>query len=301
MKSALKLAGIYNLLFGLWAIGWPHAWFELSGMEPPRYLFLWQCLGMIVGVYGLGYLIASLDPLRHWPIVLVGLLGKVFGPIGFGWAALQGDLPWAAGWLIVLNDLIWLIPFAMILWAAFCQMIGRPTVGESMSLDEAGRNFHLTTGETLKEASDKDLLAIVFLRHFGCTFTRQLLSNLREMHQRAEEKGARLVLVHMLQEGEETEFVHSDGVARIADPRCDLYRAFGLGKGGFMELFGPKVWYRGALAFFGGCGVGMLKGDGLQMPGAFLYQNGQILEAQKAASAADLPNVEALFGAAGKA
>ena len=189
----------------------------------------------------------------------------------------------------------------MILWASFCQMIGRPAVGEPISLDEAGKNFRLTSGETLEEASNKDLLAIVFLRHFGCTFTRQLLSNLRGMHQGAEEKGARLVLVHMLQEGEEAEFVHTDGVARIADPRCDLYRAFGLGKGGFKELFGPKVWYRGALSFFGGCGVGILKGDGLQMPGAFLYQNGQILEAQKAATAADLPNVEELFGTAGKA
>ena len=40
-------------------------------------------MGMIVGVYGIGYLIAARDPRTHWPIVLVGLLGKVFGPIGF--------------------------------------------------------------------------------------------------------------------------------------------------------------------------------------------------------------------------
>jgi len=295
MQSALKLAGIYNILFGLWVIGWPGAWFRLSGMEPPKYLFLWQCIGMIVGVYGVGYLIAASAPLRHWPIVLVGFLGKVFGPIGFVWAASQGDLPWAAGWMNVFNDLIWLVPFAMILWAAACLRVGRPAVGDPMSLDVASKSFRLTTGETLDEASQKDLLAIVFLRHFGCTFTRQLLRNLEEMHERAEEKGARLVLVHMLQEGEEIEFVKTDGVGRISDPRCDLYRAFGLGKGGFLELFGPKVWYRGALAFFRGCGVGMLKGDGLQMPGAFLYQNGKVIESQKAQSAADLPSVEALF------
>jgi hypothetical protein len=41
----------------------------------------------------------------------------------------------------------------------------------------------------------------------------------------------------------------------------------------------------------------MLKGDGLQMPGAFLFRDGKIYEEQKAQSAADLPNVEALFGA----
>ncbi len=297
MKSALKLAGFYNILFGIWVIGWPNAWFQISGMEPPRYPFLWQCVGMIVGVYGVGYLAAASAPLRHWPIVLVGFLGKVFGPIGFVWAASQGELPWQAGWMIVFNDLIWWVPFAMILWATACLMVGRPAVGEPMRLETAARFFRLTSGETLLEASQKEQLAIVFLRHFGCTFTRQLLMNLREMHERAEQEGARLVLVHMLQEGEEEEFVNTDRVARIADPRCDLYRAFGLGKGGFLELFGPKVWYRGAKAFFRGCGVGMLKGDGLQMPGAFLFKDGKIQQQQKARSAADLPNVEALFGA----
>ncbi len=296
MGVALKLAGIYNLLFGLWVIGWPDGWFALSGMESPRYPFLWQCIGMIVGVYGVGYLAASTAPLRHWPIVLVGLLGKVFGPIGFVWAAWQGDLPWQAGWMIVFNDLIWWVPFTMILWGAACLMVGRPVVGEPMPLERAVDAFRLSSGETLREASEKEALAVIFLRHFGCTFTRQLLKNLRDMHGRAEKEGARLVLVHMLQEGEEDEYVENTGVGRIADPRCDLYRAFGLGKGGFLELFGPRVLYRGAVAFFRGCGVGMLRGDGLQMPGAFLVRNGRIVRRQKAATAADLPSVEALFG-----
>jgi hypothetical protein len=73
---------------------------------------------MIVGVYGLGYLVAAGDPVRHWPIVLVGLLGKVFGPIGFAWAVWQGRLPLAFGATIVFNDLIWWAPFAALLWHA---------------------------------------------------------------------------------------------------------------------------------------------------------------------------------------
>ena len=73
---------------------------------------------MIVGVYGVGYAVAARDPLRHWPIVLVGLLGKVFGPIGFLQAALAGDLPWSFGWVLVGNDLVWWLPFAAILWRA---------------------------------------------------------------------------------------------------------------------------------------------------------------------------------------
>jgi small multidrug resistance pump len=44
--------------------------------------------------------------MRHWPIVLVGLLGKVLGPIGFLDAALRSALPGAVGWTILTNDLI---------------------------------------------------------------------------------------------------------------------------------------------------------------------------------------------------
>lgn len=38
---------------------------------------------------------------RDWPIVLVGFLGKVFGPVGFLQAEPRGSLPWNAGWIIV--------------------------------------------------------------------------------------------------------------------------------------------------------------------------------------------------------
>ncbi|MEN8695601.1 MAG: hypothetical protein ACN4GG_00215 [Akkermansiaceae bacterium] len=295
MTVALRFAGVYNILFGIWAVGWPSEWFRISGMPQPQYPFLWQCIGMIVGVYGIGYLCASAAPLKHWPIVLVGFLGKVFGPIGFAFAAMQGDLPWAAGWMIIFNDLIWWIPFAMILWSAACLMVGQPVNGEAMKLEQAMRAFHLNSGENLQAASEERPLAVVFLRHFGCTFTRQLLRKLEVMEDQAKANGAELVLVHMLQEGEEVEYVRDSKVSRIADPWCDLYRAFGLGKGGFFELFGPRVWLRGFIALFKGCGVGHLAGDGLQMPGAFLVQGGRIIREQKAESAADLPVVEGLF------
>lgn len=87
-------------------------WLELARPNWPQ---IWQCLGMVIGVYGVGYLIAAADPLRHWPIILVGLLGKVLGPIGFVNYALRGDLPWAMAWLILANDLIWWWPLGVIL------------------------------------------------------------------------------------------------------------------------------------------------------------------------------------------
>ncbi len=112
----LKAAAIYNLVWGAVAIVFPMLLFRLVGMDPlPNYPELWQCIGMIVGVYGIGYWIAASNPVRHWPIVLVGLLGKIFGPIGFLQAVLNERFPLAMGLTIVTNDLIWWIPFALIL------------------------------------------------------------------------------------------------------------------------------------------------------------------------------------------
>lgn len=115
MKWMLICAGVYNLAFGIFAICFPRLMFEMVNMTPPRYLELWQCIGMIVGVYGVGYVIAAFAPARHWPIVLVGFLGKIFGPIGMAFAVSNGTLPLSFGLANVTNDLIWLVPFALVL------------------------------------------------------------------------------------------------------------------------------------------------------------------------------------------
>lgn len=116
MRYVLLAAAAYNLLWGAFTIAFPHALFDWIGAERPNYPGLWQCIGMIVGVYGIGYGIAATDPVRHWPIVLVGLLGKIFGPMGFiDQALLRGTFPIEFGITIVTNDLIWWIPFALIL------------------------------------------------------------------------------------------------------------------------------------------------------------------------------------------
>ena len=115
MKWTLVAAGIYNLVWGAWTILMPQALFAWAGMEPPRYPEIWQCVGMIVGVYGVGYLAAATDPARHWPITLVGLMGKIFGPIGFVQAVATGAFAAKMGLTILTNDLIWWVPFVLIL------------------------------------------------------------------------------------------------------------------------------------------------------------------------------------------
>jgi len=113
-RIAFALAGAYNLAFGLWAAVWPLAFFQLFDIPPPRYAGIWACLGMVVGVYGLLYWHAAWKLECAWPIIAVGLLGKVLGPIGMA-TSFSDDWPWRLGMICVFNDLIWWLPFGLFL------------------------------------------------------------------------------------------------------------------------------------------------------------------------------------------
>ena len=58
MSWALLAAALYNLVWGGWVVLFPHALFDGLQMARPNYPELWQCVGMIVGVYGIGYALA---------------------------------------------------------------------------------------------------------------------------------------------------------------------------------------------------------------------------------------------------
>jgi hypothetical protein len=121
MSFTLKIAAIYNLIWGAWVVLFPNHFFELVGMEAPLHPMIWQGMGMVIGVYGLGYWWAAQDPLTHWPIVMVGFLGKIFGPIGFLVNYLSGAVPFGFFFTLITNDFIWWIPFFLILKKAYSQ------------------------------------------------------------------------------------------------------------------------------------------------------------------------------------
>lgn len=297
MRITMLLAAASHILFAVWTNCWPHHYFDLINIPRPNHPMLWRVLGMLVGVLGIAFFFAAKNPIQYWVVVLIGLAKTVIATVFVSLAIQRGDLPGASLYLLFFDDIIWIIPFAMILWASIRAHAGiPPSRNQPYTIGEASVVYRLSDGKTLAEASDEKTLVLVFLRHFGCTFTRQILKGLQDLEKQAKANGAELVLVHMLQSGQEANYLgQKSDIRRIADPRCELYRAFGLGKGGFLELFGPHVWWRGIVAVFKGCGVGHLAGDGLQMPGAFLFHKGSIVAAQPAHTAADLPDLPSLF------
>lgn len=104
-------AAAYNLVWALVVCAFPRWCIDLLGIDalvsPP---FL-QVIGMMVGVYAYGYWLLARDPVRYCGLIWVGLAGKVFGPLGFVFYALRGEIPWSFGATIVINDVAW--------WPAF--------------------------------------------------------------------------------------------------------------------------------------------------------------------------------------
>jgi hypothetical protein len=111
-------AALYNLLWGSSILFFPQLFFHVIGMPVPDVLPFWQCIGMFVLVYAPAYWWAGRYPSRHRHLILIALLGKILGPIGFVWALTQGQLPLAFGLTNLTNDVIWWPAFALYLHAA---------------------------------------------------------------------------------------------------------------------------------------------------------------------------------------
>jgi hypothetical protein len=110
-RIVLGVAALYNVAFGIWAGFFPNAFFDWFRLEPPRYPSIWSCLGMVIGLFGIGYGYAAWQPSRGQLFVGIGLAGKVLGPIGWLWAVKSAELPPRTFPLILANDLVWWFPF----------------------------------------------------------------------------------------------------------------------------------------------------------------------------------------------
>lgn len=81
-----------------------------------------------------------------------------------------------------------------------------------------------------------------------------------------------------------------DDVPRIADPERRLYAAFDLNRGRLTQVAGPGVWWKGfKTTLLRGHLPGQPKGDVMQLPGTFVYHNGEIVSAHRPTNTAEHP------------
>lgn len=119
------IAAAYNLVWGVLVILFPRVSFRVAGISlgQPDVMAVqfWQCIGMFVMVFAIGYAYVAIDPERYAPFALIGLLGKIFGPIGFVWGWWHGIMPGRVGLTLLTNDLAWWPFFIPFVWKTMFQ------------------------------------------------------------------------------------------------------------------------------------------------------------------------------------
>jgi peroxiredoxin len=144
--------------------------------------------------------------------------------------------------------------------------------------------------------------AIVFIRYFGCPFCQAQVVALREDRELFERIGARVTLVGQGTAQECAKFCDGRRVPFrvLVDPDRDAYRAYGLSKGGAMQVVGPQVmlpWIRNELRAETRQ-RGFRGGSFTQMPGTFVIDVAGIVRfAHRSRHVADVPRNHVIIGA----
>jgi peroxiredoxin len=167
------------------------------------------------------------------------------------------------------------------------------------SSNEASLLANTTTsnGETLAALSERSPVLLVLLRHEGCPFCRNAMSDIARLRPRIEDVGTRVVLGHMWADTDFAAFATRYGLsslATVADPGRTLYKGLGLKRGSLIQLMSPRVLWASFRTTMAGHLPGKVKGDLFQLPGAFLLHHGQVVKSHEYQDASDRPDYVSL-------
>ncbi len=115
MRGLLLLAGAYNLGWGFFIYNFPNAFYQWvsQSREAAPGIVEWQGLGVML--FGLVYATVAIYPTTLWYLLAVGIASKIFGAAWFYWFILEGMSTRQYLFHLIMNDLIWVIPFTVIL------------------------------------------------------------------------------------------------------------------------------------------------------------------------------------------
>lgn len=115
MKFVLRYAAAYNVCAGLFMLIGYHETYKIIGMEKPEISFPIQLVGLLVGLFGVGYYLVARNPIENRTVLMLGFWSKFLGScLGTGYVVL-GKLPLQFVAVYFFADVIYLPPFYVIL------------------------------------------------------------------------------------------------------------------------------------------------------------------------------------------
>lgn len=111
MHFVLKFAGYYNLLAGLAMMILYHEGYKMLGVAKPEFVLPIQLVGLLVAIFGVGYLMVDRRPALNENVLWLGMMSKLLGPLlALPWI-LSGTLPIAMLAVLFFADTIYIWPF----------------------------------------------------------------------------------------------------------------------------------------------------------------------------------------------
>lgn len=136
MRYLLWFVGGYNILAGIGMMVFYHEGFRMLDLPKPELMLPLQLVGILVGLFGVGYWMVALNPVENRNVLTLGFLSKLLGSIlGIGYL-IAGQMPLVFLPVLFFADIIYLLPFWLImqrLYAAkraeMAHQPSQPTVG----------------------------------------------------------------------------------------------------------------------------------------------------------------------------
>lgn len=159
--------------------------------------------------------------------------------------------------------------------------------------------FSSTQGKTLSELSEEHPVLIVFLRHGGCPFCRQVLAQLQTLSEQIAERNLQLAIVHMMDHVQANKLLSRyqlQNVHCFSDPDRKLYELFQVKRGNLAETIGPSIWWSGfKTTVLSGYLPGIPGKDIQQLGAALIFDKGKVVASHISENSADLPDWDQLL------
>lgn len=157
-------------------------------------------------------------------------------------------------------------------------------IADAVLLDDEGEEVRL--GDSWSERP----AAVVFLRHFGCTFCREHAADVQQRYDEIEAAGGTAVAVGLGTPAHAAQFRELSGIefGLLVAEDTSLHERAGLTRGNWLRVIGPQIIPRAIAAMRKGHRAKRTRADMSQLGGTFVIApGGEIAYAHKASSSAD--------------
>ncbi len=115
MRFVLRFVAFFNVGAGLFMLIGYHETYKIIGMPKPEISFPIQLVGILVGLFGVGYYLVAKNPVENRNVLMLGFWSKFLGSCLGTYYVVRGQLPYQFVGVYFFADVIYLPPFYLIM------------------------------------------------------------------------------------------------------------------------------------------------------------------------------------------